>query len=524
MRESNKEAFVAEARENLETMNAALVELEAFPARVEPLNKIFRAAHTIKGMAGMMGCEQMAALAHALEDVLDALRKRKLAPADCADLLFRCFDGLGEGLKAVERGEPEPATGPLRERLLRLNASAAEEDVLPARTEAAAGPGRVVSVPVKVERLDLLMNLAEELIVVKIRFDQLARTSSNPDLAAAVDSLDRLIAELQYQVTQVRMLPIGLVFSRFPRLVRDLAKQQKKEAVFTSEGGDIELDRVVSDEISESLLHLLRNAVDHGIETPERRRAAGKPAQGTIRVVARRTKDAAVIEVEDDGAGLDVDGIKSAAASRGLQVPDEAKEGLLSILVPGVSTSPETTTVSGRGLGLDIVKRKIRSLGGTLAVSTRPGKGAAFRMEIPLTLAVVKTLLVEVGDRSYAVPLAAIDRIAAVEEARVRRVMGGEAVVIAGREIRLLRLRALFGLPAAGLSPFPVVVVGADGGKLGLAVDVVVAAQEIVLKPLNRMLRESRHFAGSAIVGTGEAILVLDVAGLLSQENSEARA
>ena len=523
MSESQKEAFLGEAWAGLETMNAALVELEGAPQRSEPLNRIFRAAHTLKGMAGMMKYDRTASLARALEDALDGLRQGAYPLAGRADLLFRCFDALAESLRAVERDDPEPDAAPLIHDLRLLAEGAPGPSVaLPA----AGGPAvsaRSETLPVKVERLDLLMNLAEELFVVKMRFDQLGRASRDPELSASVDALDRLVSELQYQVTQARMLPVKFIFNRFPRLVRDLAKQQKKDVVFKQEHGDIELDRAASDEISETLLHLLRNAVDHGIETPEERARGGKPPQGTIRVAAMRTKEAAVIEVADDGAGVDVEGIRRAAARRGYPAPEKPDDEFLSLLAPGVSTTQEPTAISGRGLGLDIVKRNMQALGGSLSVATRPGKGATFRMEFPLTLAVVKTLLVEVGGRVYAVPMTGIERIASVREADVKRVLSAEAFVAGEQEIPLLRLRALFDLPETADSPFPVVVIGRGDRRLGLAVDALVAAQEIVLKPLSRVLRESRHFAGSAIIGTGDPILVLDVGALLLEEEAALR-
>jgi two-component system, chemotaxis family, sensor kinase CheA len=317
-------------------------------------------------------------------------------------------------------------------------------------------------------------------------------------------------------------VPVCLIFDRFPRMARDVAKRQGKEVRLELRGGDIELDRRVAEEIGEAMIHLLRNAVDHGIETPERRVSASKPPAGIVRVVVARSNDAAVIEVEDDGAGLDFEAIGRAAAARGLLPPDAGRDDLLRAVVAGLSTKPRATPVSGRGLGLDIVKRKIESLGGALSVKSETGKGTSFRMEIPLSLSIVKGLFVEVGGRKYALPLAGVEKIVAIDRSRVKGMLGREAAVLDGEDIPLLRLNALFGAPPSRAPKFPVVVVGRGRETVGLAVDAMVATQDIVLKPLNRLLRGRSLFAGSTISGTGEAILVLDVASLIQEARSEA--
>ncbi|MBI2386616.1 MAG: chemotaxis protein CheW [Elusimicrobia bacterium] len=513
-----KESFLSEARSNLAGMNAALLEAERSPQRRGLVDEIFRSAHNIKSMAAMMEREQTAALCHALEDALDAVRKGGLPLERSADALFRCFDALDSAIATVARGAPEPDLASAIAELRRLasGGAAAPESAGPADEPEAYSP-RIDVVQVRMDRLDLLMNLAEELVIAKLRFDALKSKIRAPEIVPLVDVFGRLATEIQYQVTQARLVPVRLIFDRFPRLARDIARRQGKEVELALEGGDIELDRRVAEEIGDALIHLLRNAVDHGIESPERRKASAKPPRGVVRVAAARTRDSAVIVVEDDGAGLDFEAIAGAAAARGLLPASASREELLRAVAGGLSTKPRATLISGRGLGLDIVRRKVESLGGTLTVRSDAGRGAAFRLEIPLALAIVKGLFVEVGGRNYVVPLAGVEKIVPVATAQVKGMMGRETAVIDHEDIPLLRMRALFGVQPSGQARFPVVVVGSGRRRLGLAVDALVATQDIVLKPLGRALRGGSRFSGSTISGTGEAILVLDVASLIQE-------
>ena len=521
-----KEEFLSEAKEHLGAMNHALLRLEKAPGNLEYANDIFRVSHTLKSMAATMNYDQTARLCHAMEDVLGALRREKIKVDMCVDILFECFDTLDSTLKALAEEKDEIDTTTLVERLQGLQASG-EEGM--AGAEAAASSvtqekeasdrrsstiEKIQSIEVKVERLDLLMNLGEELLINKMRLDRVKGSLKNPELAAAVDTMGRVIADVQYNVMQARMVPIGFTFNRFPRMVRDLAKQQKKEVSLQTQGGDMELDRAIIDEISESLVHLLRNAVDHGIETPEERRKAGKPPQGTITLTAGRTKEFAMIEVTDDGAGLDLDEIKNIALKQGTLSKDATKEEAMNTIFSGVSTTKQVTAVSGRGLGLDIVKRKIESLGGTINAASDLNKGTTFVMEIPFTLAIIKVLFVEVGGRVYAIPLANIERLVTVNQGKIKGMLGYEAIVLNDEDIPLTRLNTLFGTPPLSLERQPIVIVSKGKEKLGLAVDALLGTEEIVIKSLNRLVRGNKYFAGSTIVGSGEVVLILDVANL----------
>lgn len=518
-----KDSFLSEARINLAGMNAALLEAEKNPESRVFIGEIFRAVHNLKGMAAMMGREQTVALCHALEDALDAIRKGELPLGTIVDALFGGFDALAEAIAAVEKDATEPDLAPTIRELGRLSSGGAPKPAFAAPVPGSeALQARIDSVSVSMERLDHLMNLAEELVIANMRFDALMAKLRVPEISSLIDVFGRLAAEIQYQVTQARLVPVRLIYGRFPRMARDLAKRQDKEVDLELRGGDIELDRRVAEEIGESMIHLIRNAVDHGIEAPERRKAASKTPRGALRVSVARSKDVAVIEVEDDGAGLDFEAIARVAEARGMVAARATRDDLLRAVVVGLSTKPSATPVSGRGMGLDIVKRKVESLGGTLSIKSQAGKGALFRMEIPLALSIIKGLFVEVGGRKYALSLAGVEKIVSVDQSQVKGMLGGEAAVLDGEDIPLLRLNVLFGVAPSRLPRFPVVIVGRERQKLGLAVDALVSTQDIVLKPLHQLLRGGSRFAGSTISGTGEAILVLDAATLIQEGRLEA--
>jgi two-component system chemotaxis sensor kinase CheA len=510
-----RDTFLSEGKEHLASMNNTLLKLEKDPSKVSWVNDIFREAHTLKSMAAAMNYDQTAKLCHAIEDVLDAIKKKKIRTDRYVDILFECFDCLESTLKNIKENKEELDVAKLVERL-RLLASAGEVQVSEKEEskEESAIP-KVESIGVKVERLNLLMNLAEELLINKMRLDKIKEDLRQPELSAAVDGLGRLVSEIQYNVMQSRLVPIEFVFNRFPRMVRDLAKQQKKEINLEIEGGDIELDRSVIDEIGESLVHLIRNAVDHGIEPPEARQRSGKPPSATIRLSAMRTKDFAIIKVFDDGAGLDIEDIRNTAIKRGILSPQAMKEEVIHSIFSGVSTTREVSAVSGRGFGLNIVKNKIESIGGEIRVESEPKKGTTFTIEIPLTLAIIKSLFVRVGDRIYAIPLASIERLVTVVRREIKGMVNYEAIVLSGEDILITRLNELFHTPHPPLEKQPIVIVWKGREKLGLAVDGLMATQEIVIKPLNKLVRENRYFAGSTIIGSGEVVLILDVANLI---------
>jgi len=509
-----KDTFLSEAKEYISLMEKSLLKLEKKPGKAEFLSAIFRAAHSLKSMAATMDYLQMSKLCHAIEDVLDAIKNKKIQQDKCVDVLFECFDNLQSSLKEIAADAEELDTDQLVQKLQML---IKQKEVVTNSIDKSvpAEAAKVGSIEVKVERLDVLMNLAEELLINRMRFDIVKDQLQNPELTAAVDTLGRLVSDLQYNVMQSRLVPIGFVFSRFPRMVRDLAKQQKKEVSLETQGSDIELDRAVIDEIAESMVHLLRNAVDHGMETPEARKKAGKPAGGTIKITAERTKSFAIIKVSDDGQGLDIEDIKNTAIKNKILSPEATTEELIQSIFFGVSTTKKVTAVSGRGFGLNIVKNKIESLGGSVKVETELGKGTTFIIEIPLTLAIIKALFVEAAGKTYAIPIANTERLVTVERADIKGILNNEAIVLDGEDIPITRLDILFKSPSLGLKAQPIAIVKKGEEELGLAVDAFLTTQEIVIKPLNKLVRENKYFSGSTIIGSGEVVLVLDVSNLM---------
>ncbi|MBU0571411.1 MAG: chemotaxis protein CheA [Candidatus Omnitrophica bacterium] len=504
-------------------MNKFLLKLEKHPGKSELVGNIFRNVHTLKSMAGAMEYKNIAGLCHSIEDVLDAIRKKGLKPEKCIDILFKALDMLEKSLKEIAIDKEELEMGRITEKLRvvtgGIEAPAALKKSAEAKDEAAV-LDKITSIEVKVQKLDLLMNLAEELLINKMQLDQIKKELQNPGLTAVVDALGRLVTDIQYNIMGSRLVPIGFVFDRFPRMVRDLAKDQKKEIDLEIEGADIELDRGVIDEIGESLVHLIRNAVDHGIETQDVRRKAGKPSRATIRLAAKRKKGFAVIEVSDDGAGLGIEDIKNTAIKKGVISQGATEEEIINSIFFGVSTTKQVTAVSGRGFGMDIVKAKVESIGGSIKAVSNPGIGTKFFIEIPLTLAIIKTLFVEVSGKPYAIPLVNIARLVTVDKEDIKGMLNYEAIVLDEEDIPITRLNMLFDplMGDAGQVKGEqqlIVIIKKGEEKLGLVVDSFMSTQEIVIKPLNRLVKENKYFGNSTIIGSGEVVLILDVANLM---------
>jgi len=518
-----KDTYLSEAKEHIGEMNKSLLKFEKHSSKIEPINDIFRHTHTLKSMSAAMDYNKTSRLCHAIEDVLDAVRKKTMNPDKCFDILFRCFDTMEGTLKELKKGREELDTERLMQELratlkpssvVRIPSSEKENR----NTEYGirnTEMEKIQSIEVKVERLDLLMNLAEELLINKMRIDRIKEELRHPELTAAVDALGRLITDIQYNVMQSRLVPIGFVFDRFPRMVRDLAKSQNKDVNLQTRGADIELDRGVIDEIGESLVHLIRNAIDHGIETPEIRKKTGKPAQSVIELAAKRERGFVIVEVSDDGSGLDIAGIKDTALKQGAISAGVTEEDIINSIFFGVSTSKQITQISGRGFGLNIVKEKIESIGGSIKVRSKPREGTIFSIEVPLTLAIIKSLFVGVGGKTYAVPLVNISRLITVNKEDIKGMLNYEAIVLDEEDIPIVRLNTLFKEPPSEPKRQPIVIIRKGEEEMGLAVDSFMNTREIVVKPLNKLVKENKYFAGSTIIGSGEVVLILDVANLM---------
>ena len=648
------ELFLTESREHVSAINDALLALERGGVRdgapnSDAVNAIFRAVHTIKGMAATMGYAVVAELSHELETVLDCVRRETLAiDAGLMDLLFRCADVLEESAEAAVAGRdgeivahdlvarlrdlsaspsadaadvgskpaaPTPsadaggtlvrvrlaAETPLRgvraylivqalENLGRItalepplealqgeafdhdfaarlvtNADAAtveqtiraagdvaevcigEVDAAdqftetgawkiaalvapavapPASTRADTRPVRERRhVRIDLHRLDNLMNLVGELVIARGRLTQLAGTLSDSSLDETVTQASRLIGELREEITVSRMVPVREVFDRFPRVVRDAARSVGKQVELTIDGKDIELDRSMLDEIGDSMVHLLRNAVDHGIETPQERTAAGKAPMGRLVLSAARDRSAIVIKVSDDGRGIDRERVLAQARAEGLvdaAKTDLTEEELLRVIArPGFSTAERVTGLSGRGVGLDAVYTRVRALGGAMSVRSAPGEGTTMILRLPLTLAIVRALLARVANETYAIPLAHVSETIELVPDVLRTVKGKEVLLDRDREdvLPLLRLRSLVGLPAyqpaSDVDLEHVVVIDLGDRRAGLVIDELTGQEEIVVKQYDAVRDGLSCFGGATLLGDGTPSLIVDVGSLV---------
>lgn len=373
------------------------------------------------------------------------------------------------------------------------------------------------TVRVDIDRLDKLMNLVGELVMHKGRLEQIGNTHKVAELNETIEQIDRITTDLQSVVMKVRMVPIESVFNRFPRMVRDLAQSLDKEVEFLLEGKETELDRTVIDEIGDPLLHLLRNALDHGLESSQERVANGKPRQGNVILRARHEGNNVYIDVEDDGAGINPEKIAGKAIEKGLITAKEAenlsKEEIINLLfTSGFSTAANVTDVSGRGVGLDVVKTKIESLSGEIFVDSRPGLGTKFRIKLPLTLAIIQALMVAVQDEIYAIPLSSVDETTVITKRDIKTIQSQEVIMLRGNVLPLFRLTTLIDLPTESSDDeMYVVVVRKSDRQIGLVVDTLIGQQEIVIKALGKILTGISGIAGAIVAGDGNVRLILDI-------------
>ncbi len=659
--------FLEESKEHLGILNENLLELEKNAGNTNSLNEIFRAAHTLKGMASTMGFEDVADLTHHMENVLSALKEGILTVnSQVVDVLFQCFDrmqcmidkleSIGSSnldntdlinmlediqkgdlheqianygadeekheqveekqfmgfdfnsfditvikeamsaghnifygrisveqdcmMKAVrafmvfksieEDGEiikSAPHVQDLDEgkfdsdfELLfissldldeirkRLNSISEitvfvsefdesmlnfKQDINPqkviknlevleeAESENKHTPKARKTVRVDIDRLDMLMNLVGELVMHKGCLEQIGASNKIPQLNETIEQMDRISTDLQSVVMIVRMVPIEQVFNRFPRMVRDLAKELNKEIDFIMEGKETELDRTVIDEIGDPLVHLLRNALDHGIELPEDRVAAGKSRQGTLILSAKHEGNNVYIDVQDDGGGINAELVLAKAIERGIVNQNEAQQLADSeihrfIFNPGFSTSSQVTDISGRGVGLDVVKTKIESINGEISIETKPGQGTKFRIKLPLTLAIIQALMVSVKNEIYAIPLSSVNETSLINQSDIKVIQNQEVIILRGDVLPLYRLNDILNVPGEDIprSQMYVVVVRKGEHQIGLVVDTLIGQQEIVIKSLGKILSGIPGIAGAIVAGDGNVRLILDLATL----------
>ena len=372
------------------------------------------------------------------------------------------------------------------------------------------------SVRVDLERIDNLMNMVSELVIYRTRLEQIVTTHKSQELNETLEQVGRTTSDLQDLVMKIRMLPLDTVFNRFPRMIRDVSVELNKEINFIIEGADTELDRTVIDEIGEPLIHLLRNAADHGIESKEKRIAAGKSSVGTIKLVAYQEGTKALIKVIDDGAGINVEKVKAKAEERGINTEGLSDADIKNLIfAQGFSTNDVVTDLSGRGVGMDVVKTKISSLGGTVDVISEEGKGSTFVIKLPLTLQIIQALLVKVGEETLAISLGFIDRVIDYKEENIKKSNGKEVIVYREDVIPLIRLNERLDIESGTTDKKFVIIVNVGDKTIGLLVDSLCGQQEIVIKPLGKTLKDMDQYIGATILGNGLVTLILDIGSLL---------
>lgn len=583
------DGFLTETTELLEKMDDDLVALEKTPDDMELLNSIFRSIHTVKGASSFLGFELLVKVTHKTEDVLNRLRKSELdVSPEIMDVILEAVDLVKLLVNDIKNGDiidhdvdtvvssllpylsdnisgptvlHSPPTGvedtadgckdssiPYQEEVVR---PATGEVVVSGRitidaphTDKEVTAAKVIvpkqedlsdntTVRIDVKRLDDLMNQVGEMVLERNRMLQLnSDFQGNENIPHFAEELGKLAkrinfvtSELQMQVLKMRMIPVEKVFKKFPRIVRNLSRDLGKDVNLEIIGEETELDRSVVDEIGDPLIHLIRNALDHGIEMPEDRIAAGKSGTGTVVLSATHEGNHIIISIKDDGKGIDAERLTRKALDKGLLTEDQLasmsqKEILDIIFLPGFSTKEKATDLSGRGVGMDVVKTNIKKLNGLIEVRTEPGKGSEFILKLPLTLAIIQSLLVEVENEIYSIPLSAVLETLRVETSQFHLVGGQEVLKLRESVLPLVRLRNVFGVSGdeCNGNSLYVVVVGIAEKRLGLVVTRLLGQQEVAIKSLGKYLSKAPGIAGSTILGDGRVALIVDPVGLLESD------
>jgi two-component system chemotaxis sensor kinase CheA len=532
--------FVAESEEHLVRIEESLIGLESNPDEPKFLEVIFRGAHTIKGNAASLGFTKVSEFAHAFEELLQRLRNR-VTPVtkERITLLLRAVDALRQMLPEAIAGADElrPEHQALLVKLADTNDAPVEKKSPRKRsenTERRSQPSgrrredsqalieRADTVRVDIQKLDRMLNLAGEIAVAHGRLRQAIETSSHlvVDALEAHDQLERLSMNLQEQVMKARMVPIGPIFRQYLRTVRDVSQATGKSARLDIYGEDVEIDLSMVEKLKDPLTHMVRNALDHGLETPQARRRAGKDPCGAIILRAFHEGASIVIQLSDDGAGLNREHIAARARSLGMATEPEQlsdQELYRFIFEPGFSTAEKITDLSGRGVGMDVVRRNIETLRGTVSVESRAGAGTTISIRLPLTLAIIEGFSVGIGNETYVLPLHMV--IECIElPAEERRNEARQGVInLRGEPLPYIRLRDWFRLSTPRLPRENAVVIEIDRVKAALVVDRLYGAQQTVIKPLGKKFQELPGIAGSAILGSGRVALIVDAVGLMRE-------
>lgn len=564
--------FLVESQENLQRLDQNLIRLEEEPENLDLLADVFRTIHSIKGSAGFLALSHLEELAHATEEVLAKARSGEmrlearqmtcvLHAIDSIRAILASLEQTGtegaqsfqfiiEHLRLISAGQNPPvgnhegcpeaaaATPPAAERapvpapeiahpspLPQHQAAGKVEDASEKHPEAAED----VRIRVNVAILDHLMNLTGELVLARNQVVRKASDSRDPTWQPIAQQLHHVVSDLQETMLKARMQEIRQVFGLFPRLVHDTSHQHGKQVQLRMEGEKTELDRTLIEGLKEPLIHLIRNAIDHGIETPETRRQSGKPPVGTISIRAYHESGQVMITVSEDGAGIDVERIRQQALAQGLIAPHQAESisdhALLEMIFrPGFSTAKTVTNISGRGVGMDVVKRHINQMGGTIEIATTPGQGTTFHIRLPMTLAIISGLLVSAHDRQFVIPQRNLEELVRLDQEQshehaIYQLAGAEVYQLRGELLPIVRLTNVLQLPPRELSEDDnphIIVLSVGDRRFGLFVENVRDTEEIVVKPLGRHIRQVACYDGATILGDGDVALILNVRGLFA--------
>lgn len=550
--------FLVETNEIIENLDHDLVELESNQNDLELLNKIFRGAHTMKGSSSFLGFNKLAELTHHAEDILNKLRKGEMVVTrEIMDTLLEFVDKTKQIISDIENGTDTTDSSSVIENLKLASegkltaivkaapAAQVPQTAQPAQAQAPAPQPKAApkqesakpthqatqveqTIRVDVSRLDSLVNLVGELVLSRNMLSQIAGELENKfeneylveQLLVATNAIGMNTTELQLAIMKTRMIAIGKVFNKFPRVVRDIARDTGKEIELIISGEETELDKQVIESIGDPLLHMIRNSCDHGVETPEVRLSKGKPRMGTVNLSAYHEGNHVVIEIKDDGAGMDPDKLKRKAIEKGVITVDEAKnmddkQAFSLIFKAGFSTAEKITNISGRGVGMDVVRTNIEKLNGIITIDSKINEGSTFYLKLPLTLAIIQALLVEVAGETFAIPLASVVETVRITNEEIHSFEGSEVLKLRDRVLSLIRLDEAFALDELEQDEIYVVVVALAEKQLGFIVDKLIGQEEIVIKSLGDYLGGNPGIAGATITGDGRVRLILDVAGVI---------
>ena len=528
--------YLTDAREGFQTVNNALLSLEKDFSRRDLLDEIFRVVHTLKSSSKMLEFTEISDFAHTSEDFIDSLRKNEMSLNQASvNLLFEITDTLETMVRERANAKKTGIKSDAVEDIYQNETIQKIEDVKQKiegkniigndiKTVKAPVIEKIQTVRINVDILDSLFNLVGELIINKNRMNNLIADIDRKELRATMSTQMHIIDELQEKVSEARMVPVDEVFRKFPRMVRDLAASAGKEIDLVVEGSEIELDKSVLDAIGEPLIHLLRNAIDHGIEPPDERQKFGKKRKGIVRLIAGRAENHILIEVGDDGRGIDIPLMRDIAVKKGFTKTEEIglledKDTLKLIFKPGFSSSENVTDVSGRGVGLDIVKSATERLNGMVEVATEKGRGVRFILKLPISPAIIQTLMVSVGNHVFAIPSDMAIETIEIGNEDIKEIKDREVLVIKNEILPFLRLSSVLGVPHnVDQKKIAAVIIHVGDAHIGIGVDSVIGQMENIVKPFDPIAQGFRGFSGGTILGDGSIALLLDIPKLLGFE------